>query len=117
MIGIIVEKIGNITTIGINRPSKRNCFDNETVGLMQKALENFEADTNSYVAVLHGLGGSFCSGFDMNNLVNINDQELSKMLDKGLMVSGKCLIHLDNFVDWNKSRFCRGYQIMLLNQW
>lgn len=87
-IGIVVEKLDHITTIGINRPSKRNCFNRETVSLMKKALEDFEKDNNAYVAVLHGIGGSFCSGFDLNELINVeNDTELSKMLDSGLMVS------------------------------
>lgn len=55
---------------------------------MKKALEDFEQDTNAYVAVLHGIGGNFCSGFDLNELVNVkNGTELTKMLENGLMVS------------------------------
>lgn len=80
--------MGHITTIGINRPSKRNCLNLQTTDLLKKALEDFENDSNSYVAVLHGIGGNFCSGFDLNELVNLESEpELSKLLDKGLMVS------------------------------
>lgn len=86
--GIIVEKLGRVTTIGLNRPSKRNCFNLETASLMKKVLEDFENDSDSYVAVLHGIGGSFCSGFDLNELQNIeNDTVLSQRLEYGLMVS------------------------------
>lgn len=55
---------------------------------MKKALEDFEQDNNAYVAVLHGIGGNFCSGFDLNEIVNVeNDTEWTKMLENGLMVS------------------------------
>lgn len=54
---------------------------------MKKALKDFEQDNTSHVAVLHGIGGNFCSGFDLNELANVENQtELTKMLDSGLMV-------------------------------
>lgn len=88
MVGIIVNKIGHITTIGINRPNKRNCFNSETAIFMQTALDDFEKDINSYAAVLYGLGGNFCSGFDLEELSTIKEEtEFSKMVDGGLMVS------------------------------
>lgn len=68
---------------------------------MKKALEEFEEDNNAYVAVLHGIGGNFCSGFDVNELVNVeNDTELTKMLDSGLMVSIFSKVDLPLWIIW-----------------
>ncbi|XP_050312919.1 probable enoyl-CoA hydratase echA8 [Anthonomus grandis grandis] len=71
---IIIEKLGPITTIGINRPSKRNCIDTPTGRLLDEALCTFEEDTDSSVAVLYGTGGNFCSGFDLNELAEAKHQ-------------------------------------------
>lgn len=66
---------------------------------MRKALEDFQNDENAYVAVLHGIGGNFCSGFDLNELVDLeNETEFSNMLDKGLMVSILSFL-ITNFVE------------------
>lgn len=55
---------------------------------MKNALEDFENDSNAYVAVIHGIGGNFCSGFDLNELVHVeNDSQLTELLRNGLMVS------------------------------
>lgn len=66
---------------------------------MSKALEDFQHDDNAYVAVLHGIGGNFCSGFDLNELVDLeNETDFSNMLDRGLMVSILWFI-IANFVE------------------
>lgn len=66
---------------------------------MRKALEDFEHDDTAYVAVLHGMGGNFCSGFDLNELVNLeNETEFANMLDTGLMVCSS-IIYLINLVE------------------
>lgn len=80
--------MNHITTIGINRPDKRNCVNYQTISLLRKALEEFEQDSNSYAAVLYGTGGNFCSGFDLQELVNLeNNPDVYKSLENGLMVS------------------------------
>ncbi|XP_046395928.1 short-chain-enoyl-CoA hydratase-like [Ischnura elegans] len=70
---IIVEKLGAVTTVGINRPEKRNCIDMNTAERLNDAIENFEADNDSLVAVLYGKGGNFCAGFDLQELTTISD--------------------------------------------
>ncbi|CAG9765103.1 unnamed protein product [Ceutorhynchus assimilis] len=62
---ILVEKMGLITTIGINRPDKRNCIDKSTSEMLEAAISSFERDPSASVAVLYGTGGNFCSGFDL----------------------------------------------------
>uniref|UniRef100_A0A1A9V4Q7 Enoyl-CoA hydratase n=1 Tax=Glossina austeni TaxID=7395 RepID=A0A1A9V4Q7_GLOAU len=65
---ILVDKDENITLIGINRPRKRNAINAQTAEKLSAALNHFEADKTSPIAVLYGAGGSFCSGYDIQDL-------------------------------------------------
>lgn len=46
---VIVEKLNDITTIGINRPEKRNCVNHATAKKLMEAFAEFEADKNARV--------------------------------------------------------------------
>lgn len=46
---VIVEKLDDITVIGINRPEKRNCVNHATAKKLMEAFAEFEADNNSKV--------------------------------------------------------------------
>lgn len=65
---ILVEKLGPVTTIGINRPQKRNCINMATANKLSRAVLNFEEDNSALVGVLHGIGGNFCAGYDLEEL-------------------------------------------------
>jgi len=66
---IIVEKTPeNITTIGLNRPEKRNCVNLETARELEVAFNSFEKDDSSPAAVLYGIGSSFCAGLDLKEV-------------------------------------------------
>lgn len=65
---ILVEKLGPITTIGINRPQKRNCVNKVTAEKLSKAILEFEEDDAALVGVLHGIGGNFCAGYDLEEV-------------------------------------------------
>ncbi|XP_071451946.1 probable enoyl-CoA hydratase [Hetaerina americana] len=81
---VLVEKLGAVTTIGINRPAKRNCVDMETAKKLTEAFESFEADNDSMVGVLYGKGGSFCAGYDLQELSTINDlKEVRDVISRG----------------------------------
>ncbi|MEU6137389.1 crotonase/enoyl-CoA hydratase family protein [Nocardioides sp. NPDC047086] len=60
-----VTKDGPVTTIGINRPDVRNAVDRATAEALVAAFEEFDADPDAAVAVLHGEGGTFCAGADL----------------------------------------------------
>ncbi|XP_017110742.1 probable enoyl-CoA hydratase echA8 [Drosophila elegans] len=74
---ILVEKDKNITLIGINRPQQRNAIDSLTASQLCDAFATFEADDTSPVAVLYGVGGSFCSGFDILEISTDEKEEIS----------------------------------------
>ncbi|KAM7361506.1 putative enoyl-CoA hydratase isoform 3-T4 [Cochliomyia hominivorax] len=65
---ILVDKDENITLIGINRPKQRNAIDFDTAEKLSMALSTFESDQTSPIAVLYGVGGSFCTGYDIREL-------------------------------------------------
>lgn len=81
------EKTGNITLIGINRAEVRNCVNTETAQQLSLAIETFENDPESPVAVLYGVGGNFCSGYDLKELAKNKDASASLILrSEGAMV-------------------------------
>lgn len=86
---IIVEKVGKVTTISINRPEKRNCINRETAQELNQAIEEFEKDENAIAGVLYGIGGNFCSGYDLDELANSenNLQDLVTNTETGFVVS------------------------------
>lgn len=77
---VLVEIVGPVTTIVINRPEHRNAVDHETALMLRKAFQDFDADETALVAVLCGTGSSFCAGYDLkflaaNGLADIPDDE------------------------------------------
>jgi len=88
---VLVEKMEgmHIMTIGINRPTKRNCVNTETAELLKMAFHDFEADENMFCAVFHGLGGNFCAGYDLEELSELEDDLANKLaeilMDQGPM--------------------------------
>lgn len=76
---VIIEKKDKVCSIGINRPEVKNAVDRETAHLLADAFREFEADESSHVAVLYGVGGTFCAGADLKalskdegNLLNVD---------------------------------------------
>lgn len=88
---VAIEKLEShrIMSIGINRPEKRNCVDFATADRLAEAFEDFEQDEKMDCAVLHGLGGSFCAGFDLEELSTADEENISnalaKLMDRGPM--------------------------------
>lgn len=95
------EKTGNITLIGIHRAEVRNCVNTETANQLSNAIETFENDPESPVAILYGDGGNFCAGYDLKELIKNKDAVSSLILrSEGAMVSYWFLIMSS---DWIKS--------------
>ena len=63
-----VERDGPVTTVSLHRPERRNAVDGPTAAALADAFRAFEDDDESRVAVLHGDGGTFCSGADLTAL-------------------------------------------------
>jgi enoyl-CoA hydratase len=60
-----VEIQGQVTTIVMNRPERRNAVDGPMARALRDAFAAFEADDGQRVAVLWGDNGCFCAGADL----------------------------------------------------
>lgn len=57
---IIVDHVGPVQLIAINRPEKKNAIDYRTSVELLQTVKQFDEDENSKVAVLYGKG-EFCN--------------------------------------------------------
>src|ERR1039457_6567628 len=60
-----VERRGPVTIVLLSRPERRNAVDGATARALADAFRAFDADSEASVAVLHGEGGVFCAGADL----------------------------------------------------
>ncbi|XP_052452499.1 enoyl-CoA hydratase EchA19 isoform X1 [Carassius gibelio] len=65
---VISERRGTVMLIGINRPEARNAVNPEAAQRLTEELSAFDQDKSLNVAVLYGVGGNFCAGFDLKEL-------------------------------------------------
>jgi enoyl-CoA hydratase len=63
--GVRVERDGPVTTVLLSRPERCNAVDGATAAALADAFRSFDADADAAVAVLHGEGGVFCAGADL----------------------------------------------------
>lgn len=66
---IEVTKDGGILTITINRPERRNALDLQHFGDLANAWIAFRDDPGLSVAIITGVGNSFCVGADLKSFV------------------------------------------------
>ena len=59
------ETTGAVTVITLDRARRKNAVDREHADALAEAFRAFEADDDALVAVLHGAGGCFCAGADL----------------------------------------------------
>ncbi|MGW4635652.1 crotonase/enoyl-CoA hydratase family protein [Nocardia sp. NPDC004415] len=62
---VLVERDGPLVLIGINRPEARNAVDGPTAAALAAAFRDFDADPDAAVAILYGVGETFCAGADL----------------------------------------------------
>lgn len=85
---IKTEKTGTVTLIGVNRADVRNCINSAASTELSAAIDAFENDPESPVAVLYGVGGNFCAGYDLKELTDNTDSIANVLLrSEGAMVS------------------------------
>jgi enoyl-CoA hydratase len=62
------ELDGHVARIWLNRPHKRNAVSQQLLSELDEARRRAEADENVRVMVIRGREGTFCSGFDLDEL-------------------------------------------------
>ena len=70
---LILETAGNIATITLNRPEKRNAISTQMMAELQTALDEIER-THARVVIITGAGKAFCAGMDLDMLSAIAKQ-------------------------------------------
>jgi methylglutaconyl-CoA hydratase len=70
---LILDTAGQIATITLNRPEKRNAMSATMIAEIQTALDEIEK-SHARVGILTGAGKAFCSGMDLEMLAAIAQQ-------------------------------------------
>lgn len=65
---ILFESIGRTAIVLINRAECKNAVDGESAHLLYDAFKRFDENDDLDVAILSGVGGSFCAGADLKAL-------------------------------------------------
>ena len=65
---VVDQPAEHVLTVGINRPEARNAIDGPTARALAEEFRAFDADPDLHVAVMHGLGGTFCAGADLKQI-------------------------------------------------
>lgn len=71
--GVVVEAAGEIVTLTLNRPEKRNALSRQMLAQLQEALAHLAADQTARVVVLAAKGPAFCSGHDLGEMVGCSE--------------------------------------------
>jgi enoyl-CoA hydratase/carnithine racemase len=57
-----------VTVLTLNRPAKRNAFDQRMLAVLRAALASCERDPDCRAVVITGAGKGFCSGVDLDTV-------------------------------------------------
>jgi len=79
---IQIEVSGELATLTLNRPAKRNALTPTMVAEITAALEQLERDAATRVVLLTGAGGAFCSGMDISVLESMSRQSPEQTLQE-----------------------------------
>ena len=70
---LLKARDGDVVTITLNRPDKRNAISYELIDDILRALGEVE-ESSAQILILTGAGKAFCSGMDLDNLRAITDR-------------------------------------------
>src|SRR6266700_5746156 len=70
---LLLEMRGNLATITLNRPEKRNAISTQMMAELQTALDEIERG-HARVGIVTGAGTAFCAGMDLDMLAAIAKQ-------------------------------------------
>jgi enoyl-CoA hydratase len=93
---VLVERDGQVVTVTLNRPEKRNAFNAEMLCRLCDAWDLIDSDPEVRVAIVTGAGGNFSAGADLDRLINAlisrlpaeNEFEERIRKDAGLIFKG-----------------------------
>ena len=80
---ILIEKRDRIFTVIINRPDVKNAVDRPTADALANAFREFDNDDSFSVAVLYGVGGTFCAGADLKAGAGMDEARMNRLQPDG----------------------------------
>ncbi|HJQ05142.1 MAG TPA: enoyl-CoA hydratase/isomerase family protein [Nocardioides sp.] len=66
---VVLEKDGGVARVWLNRPHKKNAVTVELLHRLDEIIKEVDEDPELKVLVLRGRGNTFCSGFDLDELL------------------------------------------------
>jgi enoyl-CoA hydratase len=66
---VVLEKDGEIARVWLNRPHKKNAVTVELLHRLDEIIREVDSDPELRVLILRGREGTFCSGFDLDELL------------------------------------------------
>ena len=82
MSSILFDVKDSIASITLNRPGKYNAFNREMALELQEKLDECKTSKNVRVVYITGNGKAFCSGQDLDEVVDPNGPDVSKILSE-----------------------------------
>ena len=70
MESILIEKLGGITFLRLNRPEVFNSFNKEMSFALHTALDDCQGDKSVRAVVIQGMGKAFCAGQDLQEVTD-----------------------------------------------
>src|SRR5688500_14915405 len=80
MTELLVETIGSVRTLTLNRPEKRNSLNTALIEALEIGLSEADADQNLRSIIIRGAGKDFCSGADLESLRKISESTYEENL-------------------------------------
>lgn len=81
---IVTSHQNNITTITINRPTKLNALNKETIAELHRAISEADTDDNCRVIVLTGSGDkAFVAGADIAEFAGFDESQGAELAEEG----------------------------------
>lgn len=80
MTELLIETIGTVRTLTLNRPEKRNALNDGLILALKDALTDADVDENLRSIIIRGAGKDFCSGADLESLRKISESSYQENL-------------------------------------
>jgi methylglutaconyl-CoA hydratase len=77
---LTLEFTGELATLTLNRPDKRNAISSKMISELQSTLDAIE-NSHARVAIITGAGKTFCAGMDLEKLAAIAQQTAAENME------------------------------------
>lgn len=85
---VLIDDVGTVRTITLNRPEKRNALNDALVGELKSALGDADLNDDLRAVVIRGAGKDFCSGADLESLRKISVSSYEENLQDARSLAG-----------------------------